>query len=77
MKQPARTDIAVLILFFNRPDHLERLFAEIRQARPSILLLYQDGPRNEHDLPRIEACRRIVETIDWECEVHRLSLIHI
>ncbi len=71
MKQPARTDIAVLILFFNRPDHLERLFAEIRQARPSILLLYQDGPRNEHDLPRIEACRRIVETIDWECEVHR------
>lgn len=68
----ALVDVSVLILFFNRPDMLERLFAEIRKARPSRLFLYQDGPRNENDMPRMLACRRIVEDIDWECDVHRM-----
>ena len=71
MKQPARIDIAVLILFFNRPEQLKGVFDEVRKARPSRLFLYQDGPRDERDLPGIEACRRIVEDIDWECRVER------
>ncbi len=72
-KHPAEVDVAVLVLFFNRPDMLRNLFRQIRQARPSRLLLYQDGPRNEVDLPKMEACRAVVsdEEIDWECEVHR------
>ncbi len=69
--QPYSTDVAVLILFFNRPDHLQRVFDEVRKARPSRLFLYQDGPRGERDMAGIEACRSIVENIDWECEVHR------
>lgn len=64
-------DISVLILFFNRPEPLRAMFAEVRKARPARLFLYQDGARNEKDLPGIEACRRVVEEIDWECEVHR------
>ena len=70
--QSYKTDVAVLILFFNRPDHLGKVFDEVRKARPSKLFLYQDGPRGERDLPGIEACRRIVENIDWECDVQRL-----
>ncbi len=72
MKQPAKIDISVLILFFNRPDHLTQVFAEVRKARPARLFLYQDGPRGERDIAGIEACRKVVEDIDWECEVHRL-----
>ena len=68
---PSNIDISVLILFFNRPDHLSEVFAEVRKAQPARLFLYQDGPRNEKDLPGIEACRKVVEEIDWECEVHR------
>lgn len=73
IKQPAKTDIAVLMLFFNRPDHFQQVFAEVRKARPSKLFLYQDGPRGDRDVPGIEACRRIAsdDNIDWECEVHR------
>lgn len=72
-KQPYKTDIAVLMLFFNRADHFEKVFEQVRLARPSRLFLYQDGPRGEHDMPGIEACRKIVadENIDWECDVHR------
>lgn len=71
MKHPFKTDISVLILFFNRPDHLAKVFEEVRKARPARLFLYQDGPRGERDLPGIEACRKVVADIDWECEVHR------
>ncbi len=69
--KPYKTDVAVLILFFNRPDHLQKVFDEVRKARPSKLFLYQDGPRGERDMAGIEACRRVVGDIDWECEVHR------
>ncbi|MBR5654751.1 MAG: hemolysin activation protein [Prevotella sp.] len=68
---PAKIDVSVLILFFNRPEQLSQVFEQVRQARPARLFLYQDGPRGEKDMPGIEACRKVVEEIDWECEVHR------
>jgi len=73
MKQKAKIDVAVLMLFFNRPDHFLQVFDEVKKARPSKLFLYQDGPRGERDIPGVEACRQIAsdENIDWECEVHR------
>ena len=58
-------DISVLILFFNRPDALAAVFEQVRKAKPARLFLYQDGPRNEADVPQLEACRRVVENIDW------------
>ncbi|MCR5130264.1 MAG: hemolysin activation protein [Prevotella sp.] len=78
MKQPAKIDIAVLMLFFTRSDTLQLVFNEVRKARPSRLFLYQDGPRGPQDQAGIDACRQIVsdEQIDWECEVHRQYLDH-
>lgn len=75
-KKPYKTDIAVLLLFFTRNDTFQQVFDAVREARPSRLFLYQDGPRNEKDLAGIEACRKIAsdENIDWECEVHRQYL---
>lgn len=75
-KHPYKTDVAVLLLFFNRPDHFREVFAEVRKARPSRLFLYQDGARGERDVAGIEACRAVCadDNIDWECEVHRCYL---
>ena len=70
--KPYLVDIPVLILFFNRPQQLGQVFAEIRKARPSRLFLYQDGPRSEADMPGIMACREIVAQVDWECKVETL-----
>ena len=72
MRHPAKVDVAVLMLFFNRPDSLQKVFNEVKKARPAHLFLYQDGPRNENDMEGIMACRHIVEEIDWVCDVHRL-----
>lgn len=71
-KYPFKIDIAVLLLFFARPDHFEKVFNEVKKARPSKLYLYQDGPRvgRPDDIVKIKQCRDIAEQIDWECEVH-------
>ena len=67
-----QVDIPVLILFFNRPEQLRRVFEQVRLARPSRLFLYQDGPRNDADMPGIMACRQVVEDVDWDCQVERM-----
>ena len=70
--KPYLVDIPVLILFFNRPQQLSQVFAEVRKARPSRLFLYQDGPRSEADMAGILACREVVAQVDWECQVETL-----
>ncbi len=71
-KKPWKNDIAVLCIFFARPEILAKSFASVREARPRKLLLWQDGPREgrSDDVENINRCRKIVEDIDWECEVY-------
>ena len=68
-----KIDVAVLCIFFARPEQFEKSFEQVRRARPRVLLLWQDGPREgrEDDIENIKKCREIAENIDWECEVHR------
>ena len=63
--KPALVDVPVLILFFNRPQQLSQVFEQVKKARPSRLFLYQDGARNEHDLPGIKDAS--TEYIQAEC----------
>lgn len=72
MKYPSKIDVPILIIFFCRPSTLEKVFKSVREARPSTLLLWQDGPRNNcpDDIENIQKCREIVLNIDWECIVY-------
>lgn len=72
--EKAKIDVAVLLLFFARPEQTAKVFEQIKIARPSKLFLYQDGAREGRtdDVAGVKACRKIVENIDWECEVHRM-----
>ena len=72
--KPSKIDLAVLCVFFVRPETFEKVFEQVRLARPSKLFLYQDGPREGRpdDIEKIEKCRMIAETgIDWDCQVYR------
>lgn len=70
--QDYKIDVAVLIIFFARPEQFAQVFKQVREARPSKLYLYQDGPRknNPDDLEGIMKCRRIAFDVDWNCEIH-------
>jgi hypothetical protein len=63
-----------LFLVFNRPALTKQVFNAIRQARPSKLFVAADGPRKkvEDDEIKCRQTRRIVEQVDWECEVKTL-----
>ena len=70
----------VVLLGFNRPAETGRVFAAIREARPPRLLIVADGPRADRpdDGPLCAEVRRIVEQVDWPCEVqHNYSGINL
>lgn len=60
----------VLFTIFNRPDLTRRVFARIRDARPPVLLVVADGPRdgNLADLALCRAARAEIR-VDWPCEL--------
>ena len=68
-----KNDVAVLCIFFARPEQFKKSFEQVKKARPRVLLLWQDGPREGRadDIENIKKCREIAEDIDWECEVHK------
>ena len=64
----------VLFIIFKREDATKRVFERIREAQPPRLYIAADGPRKDRpdEVEKCQAARKVVETIDWPCEVHRL-----
>jgi len=64
----------ILFLIFNRADTTLLVFNKIREIRPKQLFIAADGPRI--DIPDDELkciqTRKMVESIDWYCEVKYL-----
>lgn len=67
-------DIPVLMLVFNRPDETQRVFEEVRKARPAKLYVAADGARatKPSDKELSEKTRSIFNQVDWPCEVKTL-----
>ena len=64
----------VLFIIFKREDTAKRVFSQIRQAKPPRLYVAADGPRPGR-LDDEEGCartRKIIEGVDWDCEVKTL-----
>ena len=61
----------VAFFIFNRPEQTRVVFEQIRQARPSILLLIADGPRSDYkdENKKCSDVRKIVSQVDWDCQV--------
>ncbi len=72
--KPYLVDVPVLLFVFIRPNTITHVFNAIKEARPSKLFLVSDGPRPGYpeDRAKIMESRKVVESIDWECEVYKL-----
>jgi hypothetical protein len=64
----------VLLIIFNRPDTTQIVFEAIRQAKPPRLYVAADGPRRhvETDRQKCIEARKIIEKVDWPCQVRHL-----
>lgn len=61
----------VSVFFYRRPDHLRRVMATIREARPPVLFGVSDGPKpgNPDVQKGVELSRRVFrEAMDWPCQ---------
>jgi len=64
-------DVPVALMLFNRPSLTAAVFKQIRQFKPSTLLLIADGPRNELEAGLCADARAVTNQIDWPCKVLR------
>lgn len=67
--------VPILVLAFNRADHVAEAMKPIREYQPDRLYLECDGARAQKDGEReaVEATRKaMLDAIDWPCEVKTL-----
>jgi hypothetical protein len=70
-----RFETPILFLIFNRPDLTHIVFNRIREVKPKYLFVAADGPREDHpeDQRKCEEARtKVLNSIDWDCEVKTL-----
>lgn len=67
--------LPILVVAFNRPDHVSEAMKAIREYKPNKLYLECDGPRKHKtgEGEKVEATRKaMLEAVDWPCEVKTL-----
>ena len=64
----------ILFLIFNRPDVTQKVFDVIRKVKPKKIFIAADGPRlnKKGEYNKCLETRKIVDQIDWACEVKTL-----
>ena len=64
-----KTPVAFFI--FKRPDTTQKVFEQIRRAKPPKLLVVADGHRRDRvgEAQKCAAVRAIIDRVDWDCEV--------
>ena len=67
--------LPILVLAFNRADHVAEAMTAIREYKPERLYLECDGPRanKQGEIEAVEATRKaMLDAVDWPCEVQTL-----
>ena len=66
--------VPVALFAFNRPDFTRQVMEQIRVYAPPVVFLIQDGARQgvASDLTGTSEVRQILESVDWECQIHRI-----
>ena len=64
-------EIPILLLIYNRPRLTQLVFNEISKEKPTRFFIAADGPKfgDEYDKKMCKETRKIIEKIDWECDL--------
>ena len=54
---------SILLITFNRPDHVRQVLTEILKQEPQELFICQDGARDGNDLDRIN-CQEVRDVVN-------------
>jgi len=68
-----KVNVPVVLIIFNRPHCIEKVFNVVRKVKPPELFIVSDGPRVNYDeKEKVNECRKIAENVDWECKVKKI-----
>lgn len=65
-------DIPILLITFNRPNHVRKVLSEIKKQQPCKLYVFRDGARvgnSEDALKCAEVRKTVEEMVDWPCDL--------
>ena len=64
----------ILVMAFNRPEHLSVLLHRLREVGAQRIYIAIDGPREDRhgEINKVQACRDLISTIDWTDDVSTL-----
>lgn len=62
-------EVPVVLVIFNRPDLTARVLAVLKDVRPARLFVIADGPRNAEESQLCAETRKLIDSVDWGCEV--------
>lgn len=72
-REDPHNEAPVLLVVFNRLDCALEVLSTIRSVRPRRFYIASDGGRNLKEAELVESIRkRLIEEIDWECELMTL-----
>ncbi|MCK5460339.1 glycosyltransferase family 2 protein [Candidatus Parcubacteria bacterium] len=66
-----RLTVPIAFIIFNRPDLTQKVFNEIRKAKPKQLFVIADGTKNDEEWKLCNQARDIINQVDWDCEVSK------
>lgn len=69
---PSMFDVPVEVRIWTRPLLQREQFECLRREKPSIMILVSDGGRTPEEMELIKQSRSVFDSVDWDCEVHRL-----
>ena len=72
MKNNYNFETPILFLIFSRPELTNMVFDKIKSIQPKKLYVAADGPRNEIEKLKTDETRKIINNVNWECEVKTL-----
>lgn len=66
--------IPVLVIGFNRPEMIGKLFKALGKIKPKAIYFAVDGPRpsNLADADLVAEVQSMVSMIDWDCQINQL-----
>lgn len=59
----------ILLVAYNRPEHLLRLINQLKKIEPTNIYLFCDGPKNVDDEKKVKKVHKCLENISWDCVV--------
>jgi hypothetical protein len=70
-KKVQETDVAVLILGYNRPNDMRKLIEALRLIKPARMYFSVDGPSifREGDNEKVLETQRLLGEINWNCNI--------